>query len=90
MGEADDGVFALDVVVEEVEWLTGNMCFEPKRYFAQFHRQKVKIDAVDTVADRVTQDGAVGRQAAKVALRRCRPQLARWRCGGRQPAEYVL
>jgi hypothetical protein len=42
MGEADDGVFALDVVVEEVEWLTGNMCFEPKRYFAQFHRQKLR------------------------------------------------
>ena len=83
--EADNGVAALDVVVQEVERLcrgcapraTAPPCTVPppagsgrrRRCSGGWHR-----------AERH------GRPAARAALRRCAPPPALWRCGGRQRA----
>ena len=52
--ETDDGVAALDMVVEEIEGLARNVRFQPQGHLAQLHRQRVHIDAVDAVADHVS------------------------------------
>ena len=59
--KADDGVAALDVVVEEVERLAGIVGFEPEGNLAEFDRQRVQVHAVDAGADHVAQRGAVSR-----------------------------
>ena len=58
--KADDGVAALDVVVEEVERLAGDVGLEPEGDLAEFHGQRVEVDAVDAVADDVADRRAVG------------------------------
>ncbi len=59
-GEADDGVAALDVVVEEVERFAGVVGFQPEGDLAEFDGQRVQVHAVDAVADHVA-DGAAKR-----------------------------
>ena len=58
--EADDGVAALDVMVEEIERLAGIVRLQPKGDFAEFDGERVEVNAVDTFADGVAQRGAVG------------------------------
>jgi hypothetical protein len=69
-GEADDGVAALDVVVEEVERFAGVVGFQPEGDLAEFHSQRVQIDAVDAFANDVA-DGGTESRWAMAALRRC-------------------
>jgi hypothetical protein len=69
-GKADDGVAALDVVVEEVERFAGVVGFQPEGDLAEFHRQRVQVDAVDAFADHVA-DGGCGRRWARAVPRRC-------------------
>jgi hypothetical protein len=59
--ETDDGVAALDVVVEEVERLAGIVGLEPEGDLAQLDGERVEVDALDTGADHVAQRRAVGR-----------------------------
>jgi hypothetical protein len=59
-GKADDGVAALDVVVEEVERFAGVVGFQPEGDLAEFHGQRVQVDAVDAFADDVADGGAKG------------------------------
>ena len=53
MRKPDNGVAAFDVVVKEVQWLSGNMGLKPERYLAEFNGQGVEVNAVDAVANDV-------------------------------------
>ena len=59
-GKADDGVAALDVVVEKVERLAGIVGLQPEGDLAEFDRQRVQVHAVDAVADHVAHGGTEG------------------------------
>ena len=58
--EADDGVAAFDVVVEEVEGLSGGVGFQPERDLAEFDGEGVEIDSVDAGPDYVAEGDAEG------------------------------
>ena len=66
MGEADDGVAAFDVVVEEVEAFAGDMGFEPEGDFAEFDGERVEVHAVDAVADDIADGFTKGQRAGLV------------------------
>ena len=62
--EADDGVAAFDVVVEEIEGFAGRVGFQPEGDLAKLDGERVEIDAVDAVADDIanglTEGGGAG------------------------------
>ena len=47
----NDGVAALDVVIEEVKWLTWAVRLEPQGHFAKLHCKWIEIHTVDAIAD---------------------------------------
>lgn len=60
MDVADNGVAALDVVVEKIEWLTRIVRFEPERYLAEFDGQWIQVHAKNTSADHIAHGRAKG------------------------------
>ena len=51
--KAHNRIATLDVVVKEVERFAGAVRFQPERHFAQFHRQRIEVHAVDAGADHI-------------------------------------
>lgn len=66
MDEADDGVAALDVVVEEAERFTGDVSLQPEGDLAEFHGEGIEVHAVDAVFDDVAYGLAEGSGAGVV------------------------
>lgn len=64
--EADDGVAAFDVVVEEIEGFAGAVGFQPECDFAEFHGEGVEVHSVDAVADHIAYGLAEGGGAGLV------------------------
>lgn len=64
--EADDGVAALDVVVEEVERFAWAVGFQPEGDLAELHGEGVEVHAVDAVLDDIAGGLAEGGGAGLV------------------------
>ena len=58
--EADDGVAAFDVMVQEVERLAGVVRLKPEGDLAQLDGQRIEVNSVDAGPDHVAEGGAKG------------------------------
>ena len=67
--EADDGVAAFDVVVEEIEGFAGRVGFQPEGDLAQLDGKRVEVHPVDAVADDIANGLAEGGGAGLVVAR---------------------